>query len=233
MTCGIYRIRNLENDKCYVGQSVNVEDRWQGNRGHLAALRNKWHSNTKLQNAWNKHGEESFAFEILQECDRANLSHLEAFWITKLDSVYNGYNIKLMYLEEDSVCYRFTADTRLKMSFSASRRKALGLKQTERTKCKISSKMKNRVFSEEHKLKISAGNQGKVRSEEFKQRVSKVHSGKKLSEEQKKRVSEVHSGKTLSEEHKQALLSSRPVKHSEETKRKISEALKRHHGGKP
>jgi len=29
MTCGIYKIENTVNKKCYIGQSINIEKRWK------------------------------------------------------------------------------------------------------------------------------------------------------------------------------------------------------------
>ena len=50
---GIYRIKNLVNEKCYYGSSKNIEKRW---KTHLNQLRNKKHINSILQRAWNKYG---------------------------------------------------------------------------------------------------------------------------------------------------------------------------------
>jgi len=31
-TCGIYKITNLTNQKCYIGQSVRIEKRWKDHK---------------------------------------------------------------------------------------------------------------------------------------------------------------------------------------------------------
>lgn len=62
-TFGIYKIRNLINDKCYIGQCYRpFIVRWLEHQGDL--FKNK---NTRyLQNAFNKYGYENFIFEIIE-----------------------------------------------------------------------------------------------------------------------------------------------------------------------
>lgn len=61
---GIYGIRNKINNHIYVGSAtVTFHHRWSH---HLADLRNNKHGNNKLQNAWNKYGEENFEFYIIE-----------------------------------------------------------------------------------------------------------------------------------------------------------------------
>lgn len=94
MTCGIYLISNLINNKIYVGQSINIEKRW---RQHKRELRNNIHENKKLQNAWNKYGEENFEFSIACECEEKQLNTLEQYYVFSLESYLSkgGYNISL------------------------------------------------------------------------------------------------------------------------------------------
>ena len=60
----IYKIRNLTNDKFYVGSTWDMFTR---KRTHLSRLRNNRHHSAYLQNAWNKHGEDAFVFEVVEE----------------------------------------------------------------------------------------------------------------------------------------------------------------------
>lgn len=60
----VYEIRNLVNDKFYIGSSANLYERF---RTHKKKLRNGSHPNKHLQSSWNKHGEAKFSFTKLAE----------------------------------------------------------------------------------------------------------------------------------------------------------------------
>lgn len=89
---GIYKIENLVNRKIYIGQSVNIPQRWAE---HKANLRNNKHENKHLQNAWNKYHEENFDFSVLEECSENELDEKECYYIDYYDSYNNGYNLTL------------------------------------------------------------------------------------------------------------------------------------------
>ena len=63
---GIYRIKNLVNNKCYYGSSKQIEKRFTR---HRKELKNNIHINCILQRAWDKYGEDNFLFEIIEECN--------------------------------------------------------------------------------------------------------------------------------------------------------------------
>ena len=63
---GIYRIKNLINNKCYYGSSKQIEKRFTR---HKRELKNNIHINCILQRAWDKYGEDNFLFETVEECD--------------------------------------------------------------------------------------------------------------------------------------------------------------------
>jgi len=64
--CGIYKITNDLTNKCYVGQSVNIKKRIAE---HFRTLRKGEHANSKLQNAFNKYGENAFSWSIEVYCE--------------------------------------------------------------------------------------------------------------------------------------------------------------------
>ena len=86
---GIYLIMNQVNGKGYVGQAVNIEERW---KQHKYRLNGQYHGNKHLQNAWNKYGKDNFVFIILEKCAKSVLDQVEIFWIKFLDTYKNGYN---------------------------------------------------------------------------------------------------------------------------------------------
>ena len=93
---GIYEILNLENNKRYIGQSVNITSRWSQ---HRSSLRKGTHGNTYLQSSWNKYGEQAFVFRILELIDPNNKSLLnerEDYWMDYYESlkVGGGYNFQ-------------------------------------------------------------------------------------------------------------------------------------------
>ena len=77
---GIYQIRNIVNDKVYVGHSVDIRLRWHQ---HKTKLRYNKHNNSYLQRAWNKYGEHNFIFEILEETEllKTRLEEREQYYL--------------------------------------------------------------------------------------------------------------------------------------------------------
>jgi group I intron endonuclease len=95
--CGIYIIRNLINDKIYVGSTkTNFKQRLYN---HLRDLENGEHCNKHLQNSYFKYGEYNFQFEIQEVI--ASIMPInyflakEQFYINYYNSNINsyGYNI--------------------------------------------------------------------------------------------------------------------------------------------
>jgi group I intron endonuclease len=113
---GIYQIRNIMNNKVYVGSSVSLKDRW---RGHRLNLNKNQHPSTHLQWAWNKYGEKSFVFEILEiVADTNNLLKREYFWIksTKCYQRMFGYNSRIIPNSNLGLKLPVSKTTRLKIA---------------------------------------------------------------------------------------------------------------------
>jgi group I intron endonuclease len=179
IVCCIYRIRNLVNGKVYVGSAVNFRKRWNN---HLVALRLDRHHSRKLQAAWNKYGEHSFAaepFEIVE--NKAHLVVREQFWIDALQPFYN-----CSPTAGSAFGVKHSAATRAKVSAALSgvpkpkrsREHAANLAESLRGK-------KRGALSDETKRKISiahTGKTGRVTSEETKAKLSLALSGRKQPE---------------------------------------------------
>lgn len=89
MNSGIYCIKNIANNKCYIGSSKNIKKRL---KEHWYALERKVHKNLHLQAAYNKYGSESFIFIGLEEVeDTELLIDVENWWLSNLewDELYN------------------------------------------------------------------------------------------------------------------------------------------------
>ena len=145
---GIYYIKNIINNKIYVGQSIDVYTRISRHKTDLRDGRDSKH----LQNAYDKYGEDNFEFNILMTCSPEDLDfwekHYIAEWNTQDENF--GYN-----LDGGGSKSRLMSD---------------------KTKKMLSESLKGRVLSEDTKAKIKANhadfsgennpNFGKVKSEE-------------------------------------------------------------------
>jgi group I intron endonuclease len=119
---------NLEEEKLYIGSSMDVEFRLHFHRGRL---RRNAHWNKRLQMDWNRLGENAFAFALLEKTK--SLIRSEQQWMDELEAFGPmGYNVCPM------------AGTRL------------GSKSSDETKAKISaSHLARPQFTKTHCRNIS------------------------------------------------------------------------------
>ena len=87
----IYKIRNVINDKFYVGSTVDSRKRFWA---HRKALRLGTHDCIHLQRAWNKYGEDCFKFEIVEQLTtREELYPTEQKWLNEHFGNNYCYNV--------------------------------------------------------------------------------------------------------------------------------------------
>lgn len=164
----VYVIRNAVNGKVYVGQTKNATGR---KAGHWYGAAHGARSH--LYDSMRKHGIENFSFEILEECEVAEVDDRERFWIAHFGSCdpQKGYN-------------KETGGHALKQL-------------TPETRAKISESLSRVVFTAERCANISRSRMGKpilkgrrennpVKS----QRISAALTGRSLSTEHRRAVSE-------------------------------------------
>lgn len=89
MTCGIYKITNKINEHCYIGQSINIEERWREHRNSINTIES-W--DRSIYQAIRKYGLENFSWEIIEKCSKDELDEKEIYWINYYNSYKNGYN---------------------------------------------------------------------------------------------------------------------------------------------
>lgn len=90
-TCGIYKITNLIDGKCYIGQSVDIRNRWKSHRHN-----GKTSHNAYLRRAMRKHGTDNFSIDVLEVCSVDDLDAIEKKCIASENSmVPSGYNMDL------------------------------------------------------------------------------------------------------------------------------------------
>jgi hypothetical protein len=104
---GVFVIRNMINDKVFVGVSRDLPGII--NR-HRFQLKMGNHRNARLQADWKEFGDESFAFEILEQLNPSDVPHfdyreelalLEKLWLAKLQPFGDrGYNEPILSREE-------------------------------------------------------------------------------------------------------------------------------------
>lgn len=88
--CGVYAIINKTNGYIYVGSSINVHRR---KLRHFRYLKNGEHENTHLQNAYNKYGEDSFVFVVLECTDQNSRLMVEQKYLDIYKANGKSYNI--------------------------------------------------------------------------------------------------------------------------------------------
>ncbi|BCC74234.1 hypothetical protein BCJMU51_p2089 (plasmid) [Bacillus cereus] len=220
---GVYAILNLNNGKVYIGSSVDVFKRWGD---HRRELERGVHHSPRLQNSWNKHSEESFSFEIIEDVgDKDRLIKQEQYWIDIFKSYddSNGYNIS----HAAKSCLGIERSEEFK---EGCRWRNLGKKQSEETKQKRSESLKEfykhnkRNVSFKTRMLMSFRMRGNNPSEETRRKLSEAgkgrigsFAGKHLSEEHKRKISESLSGEKHFNFGK---------KYSDELRKKLSEAHK-------
>ena len=123
---GIYQIKNTITNEIYIGSAASsFTKRWSR---HRKDLRFNQHSNTKLQNSYNKYGVNSFEYSILEVCSKEDCIIKEQYYI---DTFNPGFNI--LRIAGSALGHVVPIDIRLKISHT----------------------MKGRQFSEEHKKNLS------------------------------------------------------------------------------
>jgi group I intron endonuclease len=135
--CGIYLIRNTVNNHCYVGQSIDIENRWIV---HLSYLRKGYKVSPIIKNAYEKYGEEALSFEVIEYCLPEQLNEREQYYMDTLKPEYN-----IAKIAGSSRGIKRSKETLVKMSAA--------LKG-------IPSKRKGKQLPEEHKQKIAAALKG-------------------------------------------------------------------------
>lgn len=87
---GIYKITNLNNNMCYIGQAVDVAARWKDHA--KCGLGIDTPQGNKLYAAMIEEGIWNFSWELLEKCDRKLLDEKEKYYIGIYQSKDFGYN---------------------------------------------------------------------------------------------------------------------------------------------
>lgn len=157
---GIYRIRNLINNKIYIGSTHNKLAKRRGE--HVSPLNKNKHKNQYLQSAWNKYGEENFEFSMIEEMIfpvhydasliREHLHCREAYYIELLNPEYNLAKV----IRGGIIGRIMSEEERIKLG-----NRKRGVKISEETRNKIKIARAKQIITEEHKEKIRRAMTGK------------------------------------------------------------------------
>jgi group I intron endonuclease len=204
---GIYCIMNTTNGKRYVGSSKNIKRRLD--KYHISLLNKRTHWNHHLQSAWDVNGAESFDFSVLEEvANESDLMTREQYWM----DFYNSYNREYGYnLAPRADRTIISEETREKMRVNGIKRgrpTPIGYTHSDEIRRKISegySRGSGIEFTPEHRHNIGNHRRGKTYEDIF---------GKEKADELKEAQSNRATGKAYC----------LGMKHSEETKRKMSES---------
>lgn len=202
----IYKITNLVNGKCYIGQTIrNIKVRW--GRHKYDARKG---SSSYLHKAIRKYGEESFMIEIITNAfKREFLNALEVISIAQHDTfIPLGYNLTT----GGGANTIFSCETKKKLSLiHKGNTYCLGYRHTTEAKKNMSTAQKGSKRSEEAKKNMSTAqkgnknNLGKKLSPVTRNKISmankgntngKGNLGRKFSNETKRKMSVAHQGKT-------------------------------------
>jgi group I intron endonuclease len=179
---GIYRLVNISSGNCYVGQSINLTERF---RRHLNISYISKRKELSINRALLKYGYSDFSLEILEYCDKSVLQEREQYYIDKLNPSYN-----ILKIAGSSLGFKHSESTKLKKSMAlkgvyvGEKSSLFGRVHTEETKKLMSSKKagdNNPLFGKTHSDETKqlmrlcfARKLGRVHSEVTKELMSKA-----------------------------------------------------------
>ena len=161
----IYKILNKLDGKYYVGSSTNPHRRW---KNHKRSLNLNQHHNDYLQNSWNKYGENSFDFIIVQSFPNISPAELlseEQKWLNIASSDILSYNLTFIAGNPNLLLSNYS-------------------------KKKRSESLKKVIKTPEWKNKISQSHIGICPSLASRKKMSISHIGKKQSDTHKNNATE-------------------------------------------
>ena len=176
---GIYKITNLINGKVYIGQSTNIEKRWNDYKN----LRCK--GQIKLYASLNHYGFESHTFEIIEECNLEMLNERERHYQDFYDVLNRDKGLNCRLTETTDKSGKMSDEAKRKMSEASKGNKNMLGKKHSPEFCKKLGEMKkgNKNFlgkkhSEETKKKMSEWQKGIEKSEDAKKNMSNTRKEK-------------------------------------------------------
>lgn len=185
---GVYRIRNLVNGKLYVGSAS--KEFYGRLMGHLSLLRLEKHHSRPLQHSWNKHGEDCFAFEVVEVCDPRFCVDFEQVYIDFYKSADREFGYNICPRAGSKRGCRLSPD-HIEMMREASR----GRKHTQEAKNKIGAAHLGMRHTDEAKAKVSRANKGRKMPPHMSELTRARFSGVPKSAEHRAKIGAAHRGR--------------------------------------
>lgn len=181
---GIYMILCRLSGGFYIGSTAKgFESRWSVHRNYLRAGN---HHSRYLQHAWNKYGEETFSFLVLEVVAPEKCLSTEQGW---LDDLRPRYNMRPN--ATSNLGFKHSDDTKRKWSETrrGSGNGMYGAKHSAETRARISAAkkgkpVKGRPHSEEAKEKMRRNALGRKASPEVRAKMSASHKARRARTEQ-------------------------------------------------
>lgn len=170
----VYKIRNIINNKIYVGKAANIEVRWQK---HLSDTRTD--RGYVLHRAIKKYGESNFEASIIEECDSEEKAlEREIYWIkeykTNICKFGDQFGYNLTDGGEGASGHLHSEESKQKMSEASIGKPKSDFHKDQLSIAKIGTKL-----SDEHKKNIGIGGLGKKRTSESIAKLSASKAGNK------------------------------------------------------
>lgn len=170
---GVYAIICLVDDKLYIGSSYQARVRCLTHRN---LLRKGAHHNIHLQRAWNKYGESSFVFSLIEQVAPDRLLEREQYWIDfhGCCNDMRGYNISRK-AGAPMAGLQHSGQTRARMAASQ-----LGRKHSDEVKEKIRNAHLGRKKTPEHIANMGVSRRGRKASDETRAKLRAIRSNPSL-----------------------------------------------------
>jgi group I intron endonuclease len=180
----IYKIINIQNAKFYIGSSVVLAARW---RKHTRDLRANKHHCPHLQAAWNKYGEDSFVFRVVEVVELpSDLQAVEQKWLNEHHGKGQCYNFA-KYVDNSNRgtvradAHKEALSKALKNFYEKNTHPAKGRKHTEASLQKMRQNRAGKPVSEATRDLLRQANLGRVASAKTKAKLSAQRKGKERS----------------------------------------------------
>lgn len=183
---GVYKLKNLITGKFYIGSSRSLAKR----RGsHRYSLKNGIKNNLRMTEDYNKHGLDSFEFEVIEYCEVDKLLEREQYYFELLKPTYNIWNnvynaLERSYTEEQLLAFKnLKHPIKDKKAFSYSLKEAWRIRKLTMSHEDFKKAYKGKPgmkHSDEAKKLMSIKGKGRSKPDSFKEKIRQLRLGTKL-----------------------------------------------------